>query len=179
MLFCFHNDLQYNAIIMKKKSLEYFLIILIGSLISYFASQTSFDKPSEKIDEKIDEKIIVTKIIDGDTVELNDGRRVRYIGIDTPEKSDCYFKEASNKNKELVEGKEVRLEKDKSDTDRYGRLLRYVYVDEFMVNDVLVKEGYAKAYKYPPDVKYSEEFFDSEQLAKNDKLGLWSGACDK
>ena len=104
------------------------------------------------------EQALVSKVVDGDTIQLSDGRKVRYIGIDTPETVhpskavECYGQEASVKNKELVLGKTVGLEKDVSDTDRYGRLLRYVYLDGIMINDLLVKEGFAKASSYPPDV---------------------------
>ncbi|MBI3335237.1 MAG: thermonuclease family protein [Candidatus Portnoybacteria bacterium] len=78
----------------------------------------------------------VARVIDGDTIELENGQRVRYIGIDTPETSDprkpiqCFGIEAAKKNQELVEGKMVRLEKDVSERDRYARLLRYVYAGD-------------------------------------------------
>lgn len=80
----------------------------------------------------------VVRVIDGDTIEIEGGDRVRYIGIDTPETVDprkpvqCYGQEASNKNKELVEGKTVELEKDVSETDKYGRLLRYVWLGDML-----------------------------------------------
>jgi endonuclease YncB( thermonuclease family) len=87
---------------------------------------------------------LVSRVIDGDTVELGDGSRVRYIGMDTPETAgDCYNREATARNIELVLNRVVQLEKDVSETDQYGRLLRYVYVDGVMVNEVLVREGYA------------------------------------
>ena len=94
----------------------------------------------------------VTRVVDGDTIEVSmEGRRytVRYIGVDTPESVapgqpvECYGREASRRNRELVEGRTVLLEKDVSETDRYGRLLRYVWADGVMVNAVLVAEGYA------------------------------------
>jgi micrococcal nuclease len=121
----------------------------------------------------------VTKVIDGDTIEIENGQKVRYIGIDTPEMDDkdstkvCYARQAFEKNKELVEGKEVKLVKDVSETDKYGRLLRYVYVGEIFVNDYLVKNGYANAVTYPPDVKYQEQFRQAEEEAKNNNLGFW------
>jgi len=73
--------------------------------------------------------VLVIRVIDGDTVELSTGERVRYIGIDTPEIGKCYYVESSAKNAEFVDGQIVRLEKDVSETDIYGRLLRYVYVN--------------------------------------------------
>ena len=129
------------------------------------------------------ERAVVAKVIDGDTIELADGRKLRYIGIDTPETVDprravgCFGPQASAKNRELVLGKEVILEKDVSDTDRYGRLLRYVYLDGVMVNDLLVRFGFAQASSYPPDVKYQEKFRTSQAQAKQEQLGIWGQAC--
>jgi micrococcal nuclease len=128
----------------------------------------------------------VTRVVDGDTIEVQIAGatyRVRYIGIDTPETVDprqpvqCYGREASERNRELVEGKTVGLEKDVSETDQYGRLLRYVWLDDEMVNAVLVREGYATAVSYPPDVKYQELFLSLQQEARDAGLGLWGPAC--
>lgn len=135
----------------------------------------------------------VLRVIDGDTVELANGDRVRYIGMDTPEVVDprkpvqCFGAEAARRNKELVEGKSVRLEKDLSECDKYGRLLRYVYIEDGLpaeasakagtfVNLELVKEGYAAASTFPPDVKYMAEFAAAEKEARRTKRGLW-GSC--
>jgi micrococcal nuclease len=117
----------------------------------------------------------VTKVIDGDTIEIENGDRVRYIGINTPEVeiSECYATEASEINKNLVLGKVVKLEKDVSETDKYGRLLRYVYVGDMFVDDYLVKNGYAKIETVPPDVEYKDEFLQSQNYAKENNLGLW------
>ena len=128
------------------------------------------------------EGVKVTRVIDGDTIEIEGGARVRYIGIDTPETVaptstiQCYGKEASNKNRELVEGKQVKLEKDVSETDRYGRLLRYVYVGDTFLNDYLVRQGFASAFSYPPDVKNQSQFTEAQTEARNNNRGLW-GAC--
>lgn len=125
------------------------------------------------------EGFLVTRVIDGDTIEIEGGQKVRYIGIDTPETVDprkpiqCFGVEASNKNKELVSGKRVRLEKDVSETDKYGRLLRYVYIGDTFVNLELVKQGYAYSYSYPPDVKYQNQFTDAQRQAKDQNKGLW------
>jgi len=126
----------------------------------------------------------VVRVIDGDTiVVVIDGLeyRVRYIGINTPETVDprkpveYYGREASQRNRELVEGQTVELEKDVSETDQYGRLLRYVWVDGDMVNAILVREGYARVSTYPPDVKYQELFLDLEREAREAERGLWTG----
>lgn len=129
------------------------------------------------------EVVTISRIVDGDTIKTTDGRTIRYIGIDTPETKDpnrpdgCYGQEASTKNQELVEGQQVELEKDVSETDHYGRLLRYVYKDGIMINEVLVKEGYAVAISYPPDVKYQDLFRHAETEAREQLRGLWSDVC--
>jgi len=125
-------------------------------------------------------------VVDGDTIEvLMSGTtyKVRYIGVDTPETVDprrpvgCYGREASERNRQLVEGKTVGLEKDVSETDKYERLLRYVWLDGEMVNAVLVREGYAMASTYPPDVKYQDLFLSLQGEARDAGLGLWGPAC--
>jgi micrococcal nuclease len=120
--------------------------------------------------------IKVVRVIDGDTIEIAGGAHVRYIGIDTPEtypKTEFYGPEAKAKNIELVEGKVVTLEKDVSETDKYGRLLRYVYVDGVFVNGGLVRLGYAEAVAYPPDTRYQWQLSQLEKEAKAAKLGIW------
>jgi micrococcal nuclease len=132
----------------------------------------------------------ITKVIDGDTVETEDGKKVRYIGIDTPEtkhpqkKIGCYGREASEANRRLVLDKYVRLEKDVSETDRYGRLLRYVTVFDtpeatgsgLFVNEHLVRQGYAYVSTYAPDVRHADLFLQAQSEAQRGNRGLWS-AC--
>jgi endonuclease YncB( thermonuclease family) len=129
----------------------------------------------------------VTKVVDGDTIDVEiDGQKakVRYIGVDTPETVDprkpvqCFGADAKKKNQELVEGKTVYLSKDVSETDRYGRLLRFVYVTNgdttIFVNEALVKDGYAHVLTVPPDVSKAEYFKSLEEEARTKNLGLWS-----
>jgi hypothetical protein len=122
------------------------------------------------------------RVIDGDTIEvLINGEKytVRYIGIDTPEMNDprpdiqAVAEEATLMNRNLTEGKAIELEKDVSDTDRYDRLLRYVYVEGTFVNAELIEGGYAWAKTYPPDVKYEELFLDLQAEAQEDYLRVW------
>ena len=119
------------------------------------------------------EQALVVRVIDGDTIELQDRSRVRYLGIDTPETDEYYFAEATAKNRELVEGKVVYLQKGKRDRDEYDRLLRYVYVDGVFVNAELVAQGYAMAYIFDPDERYSQVLVQLEQYAKMKNRGLW------
>lgn len=128
--------------------------------------------------------VLVKRAIDGDTIELENGKKLRYIGIDTPEIKEprksvqCFGRQAWEKNKELVEGKLVRLEKDVSETDKYGRLLRYVYVGEVFINNYLVRQGYAQAAAFPPDVKYQSQFLEAQKEARINNRGLWSQCSD-
>ena len=133
------------------------------------------------------EAVRVLRVVDGDTiaVEINgQSQTVRYIGIDTPETVhpnrdvELMGPEASEFNKSLVEGQLVYLERDVSETDRFGRLLRYVWVDyqgeRVMVNAELVRAGFALTSTYPPDVKYDELFILLQSEARQAQRGLWS-----
>jgi len=119
------------------------------------------------------EKALVVSVIDGDTIELQSGRRVRYLGIDTPEPGEYYADESTARNIELVAGKIVEIQSGKRDEDEYGRLLRYVYVDGIFVNAELVAQGYATAYIFDPDNRYSQVLVQLEQYAKLRRRGLW------
>ncbi len=128
----------------------------------------------------------VTKVVDGDTidVEINgQTKRVRYIGIDTPESqledkpAECFALEATARNQALVENKWVRLEKDVSETDKYGRLLRYVFVGDKFINQTLVEEGYASVFTVPPDVAQKDTFIEAQRKAKTEEKGLWGSVC--
>jgi len=114
------------------------------------------------------------RVIDGDTidVELNgELQRVRYIGMNTPERGEHCFDEATEANIDLVAGKTVKLVKDVSETDMYGRLLRYVYVGDVFVNRALVAEGFAEAVLYRPDDRHYELFSQLEAEAAQSGLG--------
>lgn len=123
----------------------------------------------------------VVDIVDGDTIKVlldSDGKTytVRYIGIDTPENTsqvEYFGPEATAKNSELVYGKTVSLIRDVSETDRYGRLLRYVIADGIFVNYELVARGYANPASFPPDVACIPTFQTVEGQASALNLGLW------
>ena len=128
------------------------------------------------------EEALVVRVIDGDTVVIEGGERLRYIGMDTPESTtqhECFGDEATARNRDLVEGRVVALETDVSGRDRFGRLLRYVYVDGVMVNELLVREGFATVSTYPPDVKYQERFLAAETAARQAAAGLWNACVEQ
>jgi micrococcal nuclease len=138
--------------------------------------------------------IYVTRVIDGDTLKLENGERVRLIGIDTPEMHDsdklyrdskeagqdiqtikALGKRAYNFTRNLVEGRRVRLEFDLERQDKYGRLLAYVYLNDngTFVNAEIIRQGYASLMTFPPNVKYADLFLKLYQEAREQKRGLW------
>ena len=127
---------------------------------------------------------VVARVIDGDTVELSDGRRVRYLGINTPElrkragtqwiyAPEPFGEEAAAANRRLVEGRTVRLEYDSRLYDRYNRLLAYVYAGETFVNAALLAQGLARVLIIPPNTRHAEEFQDLQRQARQARLGMW------
>ncbi len=123
----------------------------------------------------------VTRVIDGDTIEINTGERVRLICIDTPETYESGYQEAKDYLTNLILNKEVYLEKDVSETDRYGRLLRYVYTKEdctdladCFVNLKIVLHGYGGAYPYDPDTTLCPQIENAEEIARENSLGIWA-----
>ncbi|WP_223254459.1 thermonuclease family protein [Bacillus sp. HNG] len=135
------------------------------------------------------EAVIVSRVVDGDTVELSDGRKIRLVGVNTPESTtrhEVYGKEASNYTTSQLEGKKVWLQKDVSDKDRYDRYLRLIWVSvpsnvmneseirSKMFNAQLVLNGYAEPSTYPPDVTYSDYFVKFAREARANGTGLWA-----
>ncbi len=134
----------------------------------------------------------LVRVIDGDTIDVSitggPATRVRLIGMDTPETVDpnrpvmCFGAEATAKTKELLaqSSGELILVKDVSETDKYGRILRYVYFKSgsstLMLNEELVRWGFAQVSTYPPDVRYQELFTNLTREARDAKRGLWN-AC--
>ena len=145
---------------MNKKGIFYiataiFIIVLILLFLLNYLYGEEFSSIPEISDN------YVTEVIDGDTFKIYSGDSVRLICIDTPERWDEGYYLAKDFLESLILNKEVRLEKDVSETDRYGRLLRYVYVNksnkEIFVNKEIVKQGYGVVYRYGDDVKRCEE----------------------
>jgi endonuclease YncB( thermonuclease family) len=133
----------------------------------------------------------ITGVVDGDTVKVNINGTVetlRLIGLDTPETVDprkpvqCFGKEASNKAKELLIGKKVRIEKDptQGEKDKYNRTLAYIYLESgIFYNKYMIEQGYAHEYTYNTPYKYQAEFKQAQKTAEANKVGLWSpNTCD-
>ncbi len=116
----------------------------------------------------------VTKVIDGDTIEIDAGKSVRLIGIDTPESGEPYYNEAKKALENLLLNQKVTLEKDISETDQYGRLLRNIFLGSTYINQTMINLGLARIYTYPPDVRYSDILLQAENQVRQKQIGLWS-----
>lgn len=185
-----------------KKIIFALIILLALPLVSGFSEEAmdiKYDSDDGKFVIPFGESynyadIMVKRVVDGDTLVLENGERVRLIGIDTPEvhESNKLYKDsrttgqdvkaiqdlgrrASDFTKKLVEGKRVSLEFDVERRDKYGRMLAYVYLkDGTFVNAEIVKEGYASLMSIPPNVKYADLFLKLYRQARESRVGLWS-----
>ncbi len=159
-----------------------FVILLSALLI--IAIGVTFAIRSAGRDGQEQRRYLVKRVIDGDTILLATGERVRYIGIDTPETKhpdkgvEFYGEEAYQFNRQLVENKWVTLGFDVERRDKYNRLLAYVYVDDIFANAALVEEGYARVYTFPPNIKHVELFIRLQRMARMASRGLWGRRLD-
>jgi len=155
-----------------------FLFSVFFILVGFLGGLTAAKK------QNLNNIFVVKEVIDGDTIKIDDNIRIRLIGINAPDKGECFYQEARDFTKKLLEGKEVRLEKDISGKDVYNRLLRYVVLlatdpegDNLLINDYLVREGYAQTVASPPDNRYRDLLSSAQEEAIRDGRGLWE-ECD-
>ena len=163
---------------MKNKIIIFSIIMAVSVVCALFILMTPAATPDTQ-----GPAYRVTRVIDGDTIEIDyhgEKERVRMIGIDTPEsvhpdksKNTEFGKTASEFTKEKLLNKDISLEFDVSERDRYGRLLAYVWLDGVMFNEYLVQQGYAQTATYPPDVKYVSLFAAAQEKARYDNKGFW------
>jgi micrococcal nuclease len=141
-----------------------------------------------EVPEAIGEPANVTRVIDGDTIEValdNEIITVRLIGIDTPETVhptepvECYGPAASRFTTGALQGRPVRLEFDVERIDRYGRTLAYVWLGAELFNETLVARGFAQVTTYPPNVKYVDRFLAAQRDARSHERGLWGAVCNE
>lgn len=116
----------------------------------------------------------VSRVIDGDTIELDSGEKVRYLLVNTPEIGECHYQAAKDFNIHQVLDKTVKIEYDLTCTDRYGRLLGYVTSEEGSVNELSLTRGHARLLYIPPNGdEYLDQYKDLEWFAKENNIGLW------
>ena len=156
----------------------------IATSSALFFPTSSVTQPASKT--QLNQLYRVVKVIDGDTIQVDiNGKTetLRLIGIDAPETGDprslvsCFGNEATNKAKEVLTDKSVRLETDptQGERDKYNRLLRYVFLgDEINFNKLMITQGFAHEYTYRIPYKYQLEFKEAERQAREKKLGLWA-----
>lgn len=145
------------------KNIRDILILLVVGFLLYHLLYTNTQQK---------QKSVVTNVIDGDTIVIQGGDRVRLLGIDAPEKNETFYKESKARLEQLIENKEVMLEREGDNKDRYSRLLRYVFLNDTNINLLLVQEGYAICYFYDKS-KYQSQCRALEEEARNDKIGRW------
>lgn len=158
------------------------LIFVFLTLITLFAC----NEESEDFLSTLEETV-VTRVVDGDTIVIESGEKVRMILINSPEsvhrdkeKNTPFGKKASEYTEEKLLDQTIYMEKDVSDTDRYGRLLRYIYLEDgTFYNEMMVKDGYAQLSTFPPDVKHQEIIQAAEKHARENNLGLWEEVTEE
>ena len=148
-------------------------VLIIAACVGGYLLIEQFVPPALEPDEAL-----VTRVIDGDTVELADGSRVRYLCMDTPERGAPFYAEAKERNSELVDGKVVRLEPGVRDVDKYGRLLRYLYVGDVFVNAELVRGGFARTLIFDEEEVHAGVLRRLEDEAARAGRGLWANGED-
>lgn len=167
----------------------YFLILLLlcifTSILTYSVISKidlSINLPSHTVESNT---YLVIDVIDGDTIKVERENKVitvRLIGIDAPEvkQKECKYKESTEYLEELILNKRVSLEVDftQENTDRYGRELRYIFINNLNVNKQMITAGMAKEYTYNKDYKYQLEFIVEEKGAILQNKGIWSSECN-
>ncbi len=121
-----------------------------------------------------DQALTIKTVIDGDTFELSDGRIVRIIGVDTPETGEPFYLESIAFVDSILSSKTIRIEYDKEDTDRYGRILAYLYTDEGQVNQMIIAKGFGLVYLFKNNIKYADKLIRGQKKARTLKSGIWS-----
>ena len=161
--------------------------VLLGTVLIFSGVLSGSKAPSQTASEALDlgKPVAVQRVIDGDTIELSNGERVRYLGIDAPEmrrkvrgrwveKAEPFAAEAYELNRRWVEGRRVRLEMDRETRDRYHRLLAYVFVNDHLVNAELITSGYVVVRLHPPNLRYADLFMKLQAEALAHQWGLWA-----
>ena len=160
--------------ILREVSLTLIITVIAGYSIAQLDVIKSSIGTARATVDKTKEVVTVESVISGDTIKLADGRIIRYIGIDAPDKEQCMYRTAAKINQVLVEGKQVVIEKDHTELDPDGNVLRYVWIDDQLINERIVSEGYARSSPQPPNLKYNGRFLNAHNQARELNKGLWA-----
>jgi endonuclease YncB( thermonuclease family) len=171
-----------------RKSLAIGLMLLVLIVVSLLLGIIQDNDAKELLGEiagiesPSEELYFVQEVIDGDTIRIQvDGslETVRLIGIDTPERGDCLYSEAKNHLSELIFHTYIRTQGDntQSEKDRFGRYLFYVWLDDVLINEKMILNGFAHEYTYNHPYRYQERFKEAERTAREQAVGLWGDIC--
>ncbi len=158
----------------KKRILTFLLVILLLSIFSIVYPHLT-GQVSKQIEYPL-ESATLLRVLDGDTIEIDSGPHVRLLGINTPEKKMPFSNESANFLKQFV-GKKITLERDKEDTDKYKRKLRYIYYENRFLNLEILEQGLANSY-YTVGLKYEKEVLNAEKQAKDLEIGIWTKSSE-
>ena len=163
----------------QRKNIFIILVALVAAIGGWLARDLEIGPDRLRL-PSLGGGLSVVSVADGDTVTLSDKRKVRYIGVNTPEivhgskPGERFGPEAKKGNHALVNKRRVRLETDVEETDRYGRTLAYVYLEDgSMVNEKLVEEGLAYCYPYGKNLAHKDVFLAAQRRAMNGRRGMW------
>lgn len=152
---------------MKKKLITLVIFLAVALIWAQF--------PAE--DNNKNDTTNTVQVVDGDTLTLENGEKVRLIGINAPEKSQPYGQQAAKRLRELTNNNQITLTYDKDTKDAYNRTLAYAYVDNTFINEQMIKEGLALVETVPPNETYEGTFTEAEIDAQKNCRGLWEGLC--
>lgn len=166
-------------------------VMVLMFFAGIFGGGDTTDEDIEAVEERPQyEEATVVSVLDGDTILVDVGDKqeyVRLIGIDAPERSsieggvevvtECYAQEATQRVVDLLLHKHVHLVRDVENRDKYNRLLRHVYIDEVLVGEELVRDGYARTLTIPPNTRHADRLQEAQRAAQASDRGLW-GACE-
>jgi len=158
-------------------------LVVVLALAPGVQADTSVYLPVATTPPPITRGATVSRVVDGDTIVVSldccpciPTFRVRLLAVDTPERGECYYSEATEATRAMVGGQHVGLERDRSETDGFGRLLRHVYIGDLWVNGALVAQGYAHVMIVGHDTRYSGALYTMQDAARAQGRGGWS-AC--
>lgn len=160
-----------------------FTSVMLIFLLFLFSNFESINPNNGDVISETDELFQVIDVTDGDTIKISykgNIEKVRLLGIDTPERDECYFEESTEELEDLVMDESVRIEFDSTqgDRDRFGRLLLYIWVGDTFINEEMIKKGFAHEYTYNLPYKYQKQFKLIEDFAREKEIGLWGAACE-